>query len=81
MTVYQLLDGRKLGRKVGIVKVMYDQLHLYVNRVGVVAEKTIINKKAPTERFQQDVFGCLTVNLIDGNFTRDIPDHLIVRSN
>ena len=79
--VYQLLDGRKLGRKVGIVKVMYDQLHLYVNRVGVVAEKTIINKKAPTERFQQDVFGCLTVNLIDGNFTRDIPDHLIVRSN
>lgn len=80
--VYQLVDGRKLGPKVGIVKVMYDQLHLYVNRVGVVAEKTIINKKAPTERFQKDVFGCLTVNLIDGNFTRDIPDHLlIVRSS
>lgn len=80
--VYQLVDGRKLGPKVGIVKVMYDQLHLYVNRVGVVAEKTIINKKAPTERFQKDVFGCMTVNLIDGNFTRDIPDHLlIVRSS
>ena len=79
--VYKLVDGRKLGAKVGIVKVMYDQLHLYVNRVGVVAEKTIVNKKGPTDRFQKDVYGCLTVNLIDGNFTRDIPDHLIVRSN
>ena len=78
--VYQLVDGRRLGAKVGIVKAMYDQLHLYVNRVGVVAEKTIVNKKGPTPRFQKDVYGCLTVNLIDGNFTRDIPDHLIVRS-
>jgi len=79
--VYMLVDGRKLGAKVGIVKVMYDQLHLYVNRVGVVAERTFVNKKGPTDRFQKDVYGCLTVNLIDGNFTRDIPDHLIVRSN
>ena len=42
-----LLPGRRIGCKVGYVRVMYEQLHLFVNRVGTV---TYIAPEPSTKR-------------------------------
>ena len=81
--VYLLIDGREIGNKVGIVKVLYDQLSIYLNRVGVIAESNQVNGRRPSKSFVQNVYGCNTVHLIDGNFKRMIrkPSTLVQRKS
>jgi len=73
---YLLIDGNRIGCKIGVVKAAYNQLHNVANRVGTVT-KVHKQRCGCSSEYNKNAHGHAQVSWTDGNFKRIVRKDLI----